>query len=85
MYRILLIDESTELPVSTSKSNHQYRVPRIGEHVLAKWQERTKICEVEDVWTHVNLDNNPPYQGAVQVVVRWSRGMDPKLYIRRFR
>ena len=85
MYRILIIDENAELPVSTARSNHHYRVPVVGEHVLIKWQERTKVCEVEDVWTHVNLDQNPPYQGAVQVVVRWAKGMDPSLYVRRFR
>ena len=83
MYRILIIDENTELPVSTAKSNHEYRVPVVGEHVLVKWREQTKVCEVEDVWTHVNLDKN--YQGAVQVLVRWAKGMDPNLYVRRFR
>jgi hypothetical protein len=84
MYRILLIDQSAELPVSTSRSNHHYRVPRIGEHVFVKWKDVTKACEVEDVWTHLNLDNDP-YQGAVQVVVRWAKGIDPALYVRRFR
>lgn len=85
MYRILIVDQSAELPVSSATSNHQYRVPRVGEHVLVKWQGETKVCEVEDVWTHLNLDQNPPYQGAVQVVVRWSKGLDPQLYVRRFR
>lgn len=84
MYRILLIDENTELTVNDAKSNHTYRVPNIGEHVLVKWQGQTKVCEVDDVWTHINLDNEP-YQGAVQVVVRWAKGLDPNLYVRRFR
>ena len=85
MYRILLIDKNSELPVSSARSNHQYRVPRVGEHMLLKWDGVTKVCEVEDVWTHLNLDNNPPQQGAVQVVVRWNKGLDPALYVRRFR
>ena len=85
MYRILMIDQSVELPVSTPRSNHQYRVPGLGEHVLVKWKGVTRVCEVEDVWTHVNFDNNPPYQGAVQVIVRWAKGMDPALYARKFR
>lgn len=85
MYRILLIDKSTEIPVSSAKANHKYRVPRAGEHVLVKWQGQTKVCEVEDVWTNINLDREPAYQGAVQVVVRWGKGLDPQLYFRRFR
>lgn len=85
MYRILILDENAELPVSTAKSNHEYRVPVVGEHILLKYKNTTKVCEVEDVWTHVNLDKDPSYQGAVQVVVRWNKGMDPSLYVRRFR
>lgn len=85
MYRIMLIDQSTELPVSTARSNHQYRVPQVGEHILVKWNGDTKVCEVEDVWTHVNLDQDVPYQGAVQVIVRWAKALDPALYVRRFR
>ena len=85
MYRILIIDQGAELPISNTKSNHEYRVPVRGEHIFVKWQSETKVCEVEDVWTHVNLDGNPPYQGAVQVVVRWTRGLDPMLYARRFK
>ena len=85
MYRILIIDQSQEVSVHNTKADHDYRVPSIGEHVLVKWQNQTKVCEVEDVWTHVNLDQNPPYQGAVQVIVRWAKGLDPALYVRRFR
>ena len=84
MYQILIVDKNAEVPVPRARRNHEYRVPGIGEHVLVRWQGNTKVCEVEDVWTHVNLDQQEPYQGAVQVLVRWSKGMDPKLYIRRF-
>lgn len=85
MYRILIVDRGAELPVSPSQSNHEYRVPVKGEHIMVRWEGVTKACEVEDVWTHVNLDNDPPYQGAVQVVVRWMKGLDPALYVRRFK
>lgn len=85
MYQILIVDKNAEVPVTRAKSNHEYRVPRIGEHVLVRWQGQTKVCEVEDVWTHLNLDQEDPYQGAVQVLVRWAKGMDPQLYIRRFK
>lgn len=84
MYQILIVDKNAEVSVPRAKSDHHYRVPRIGEHVLVRWQQETKICEVEDVWTNLNLDSDSPYQGAVQVLVRWAKGMDPKLYIRRF-
>lgn len=84
MYRILIIDENADLAVPSARSDHKFRVPKIGEHIVIKWQDKTKVCEVEDVWTHINLDGDP-YQGAVQVVVRWAKGMDPPLYFRRFR
>ncbi len=85
MYQIVIVDENAEVPVPAARSDHQFRVPCIGEHVLVKWHGQTKVCEVEDVWTHVNLDQQQPYQGAVQVLVRWAKGMDPQLYIRRFK
>lgn len=85
MYQILIVDKNAEYAVSRARSNHQFRVPEVGEHILVRWNGNTRICEVEDVWTNVDLDNDDPYQGAVQVLVRWAKGMDPQLYIRRFR
>ena len=85
MYQIVIVDENAEVPVPDSRSNHRYRVPQIGEHLLVKWRGQTKVCEVEDVWTHLNLDQQQPNQGAVQVLVRWAKGLDPALYIRRFK
>lgn len=85
MYQIVIVDENAEVPLPGARSNHQFRVPQIGEHMLVKWKGQTKVCEVEDVWTHVNLDGQQPYQGAVQVLVRWAKGIDPQLYIRRFK
>lgn len=85
MYQILIVDQNAEIPISRARSDHRFRVPLTGEHVLVRWQGETKICEVEDVWTHVNCDQKDPHQGAVQVLVRWAKGMDPKLYIRRFK
>lgn len=85
MYQILLVDENVTLPLGSSEPKHTYRVPGVGEHLLVRWRGQTKICEVEDVWTHVNLEGEQPFQGAVQVLVRWSHGMDPALYVRRFR
>lgn len=85
MYQILLVDENVTLPLGSSEPKHNYRVPGVGEHLLVRWRGQTKICEVEDVWTHVNLEGEQPFQGAVQVLVRWSHGMDPSLYVRRFR
>lgn len=84
-YQVLMVDQNATLTLNSSAPKHVYRVPAVGEHILVKWQNQTKVCEVEDVWTHVNLDQNPPYQGAVQVLVRWGRGMDPALYVKRFR
>lgn len=84
-YQLLLVDQNVTLNLADSSPKHVYRVPEIGEHILIKWQNQTKVCEVEDVWTHVNLDQTPPFQGAVQVLVRWSRGMEPALYAKRFR
>lgn len=85
MYQILIVDKNAEVPIPSARSDHEYRVPNLGEHVLVRWNGQTKVCEVEDVWTHVNLDQKQPDQGAVQVLVRWAKGMDPKLYIRRFK
>ena len=85
MYQILIVDKNAEYSIHRARSDHRFRVPEVGEHVLVKWQDQTKVCEVEDVWTHVNIDQDDPYQGAVQVLVRWSKGMDPQLYIRKFR
>ncbi len=85
MYQLLLVDQNATLNIQSSEPKHTYRVPVKGEHVLVRWQNQTKVCEVEDVWTHVNLDSETPYQGAVQVLVRWSHGLDPSLYARRFR
>ena len=85
MYQILIVDKNKSLQVPSATGNHLYRVPGIGEHILVKLEGVTKVCEIEDVWTHVNLDNEPAYQGAVQVLVRWSKGMDPSLYVRRFK
>ena len=84
-YQILLVDQNTTLALEDSSPKHIYRCPSIGEHILIKWQNQTKVCEVEDVWTHINLDQDPPRQGAVQVLVQWSHGIDPALYVRRFR
>lgn len=84
-YQILIVDQNVTKTLAASSSKHVYRTPSVGEHILVKWQGQTKVCEVEDVWTHVNLDQDPPYQGAVQVLVRWSHGLDPALYVRRFR
>ncbi|MEZ4462116.1 MAG: hypothetical protein R3E66_20825 [bacterium] len=85
MYQILLVDKNASLGLPDSKGEHTYRVPQIGEHLLVKWQGDTKVCEVEDVWTHVNLDAETAYQGAVQVLVRWAKGIDPAVYVRRFK
>lgn len=85
MYQLLLVDQNVTLTLKTSEPKHSYRVPSIGEHLLVKWKDETKVCQVEDVWTHINLDQESPYQGAVQVLVRWSHGLDPALYVRRFR
>lgn len=85
MYQIVLVDKNMEVFVEQSGTKHDYRVPQIGEHVLVRYQGETKVCEVEDVWTHINLDGQQPFQGAVQVLVRWSKGLAPQLYIRRFR
>lgn len=85
MYQIVIVDKSAEVDVPGARSDHTYRVPKVGEHVLVRWQGETKICEVEDVWTNVNLDQEEAYQGAIQVLVRWAKGVDPKLYIRRFK
>jgi len=85
MYQILLLDQNVTLPIQSSAPKHTYRAPAVGEHVLVKWNGQTKMCEVDDVWTHINLDNEPPTQGALQVVVRWSHGIAPELYVRRFR
>ncbi|TXD35117.1 hypothetical protein FRC96_12085 [Lujinxingia vulgaris] len=81
MYQIVIMDKNAEITVERARSNHTLRVPGKGEHVLVKWSGETRICEVEDVWTHLNLDQDSPYQGAVQVLVRWARGMDPGLYV----
>lgn len=85
MYQILLVDQNVTLSIQPSEPKHTYHVPAVGEHVLVKHNQETKVCEVEDVWTHINLDQTPAYQGAVQVLVRWSHGLDPAVYIRRFR
>ena len=84
-YQILLVDENVTLTLNDSAPKHIYRPPGLGEHILLKWKNQTKVCKVEDVWTHINLDGDAPYQGAVQVLVRWSSGLDPALYVRRFR
>ncbi len=84
MYQILIVDENQEISIPRAKSKHVYRVPNLGEHILVRWKGQTKICEVEDVWTHINLDKDPPYQGAVQILVRWSRGHEPSRYVQRF-
>jgi hypothetical protein len=84
MYQILLVDKNASISLPDSMGEHTYRVPGVGEHILVKWQGETKVCEVEDLWTHINLDAVPAYQGAVQVLVRWSKGLDPALYARRF-
>ncbi len=85
MYQILIVDKNASLSIPDSKGEHTFRVPTIGEHILVKWNSETKVCEVEDVWTHINLESEPPFQGAVQVLVRWSKGLDPSVYVRRFR
>ena len=85
MYQILIVDKNESLSIPGSKGDHTLRVPGLQEHILVKWNGETKVCEVEDVWTHINLENEPPFQGAIQVLVKWSKGMDPALYARRFR
>ena len=85
MYQILIVDKNATLTVPHAKGEHTYRPPQMGEHILVKFEETTKVCEVEDIWTHVNLDNDPAYQGAVQILVRWNKGLDPQLYVRRFK
>ena len=85
MYQILIVDKNESIQVAGATGSHFYRVPSMGEHILVKYQGATKVCEVEDVWTHVNLESENPYQGAVQVLVRWSKGLDPSLYVRRFK
>lgn len=84
-YQILLVDQNETIPLGDSEPKHTYRVPAVGEHLLIRWRDETKVCEVEDVWTHINLDQDTPNQGAVQVLVRWSHGLQPELYVRRFR
>ena len=84
MYQILIIDKNQEISIPRARSNHQFRPPQKGEHVLVRWQGETRVCEVEDVWTHINLDQAEPYQGAVQVLVKWSKGLPPNVYVRRF-
>lgn len=85
MYQILIVDKNASMSIPAATGDHTLHVPKIGEHILVKWNTETKICEVEDVWTHINLESEPPYQGAVQVLVRWSKGLDPAVYVRRFR
>lgn len=85
MYRILLIDQQQEIEVRQAKPPHVLRVPNLREHIMIKYQGVTKICEVEDVWTNISLDSQAPIQGAVQVVVRWAKGLDPAVYVRRYR
>lgn len=85
MYQIVIVDENAEINVPGARSDHKFRVPRIGERLVVRWKGQTKICEVEDVWTNVNLDQDTPNQGAVQVLVKWSKAIDPQLYIRRFK
>ncbi len=85
MYQILIVDKNASMSIPGATGDHTLHVPKIGEHILVKWNNETKICEVEDVWTHINLESEPPYQGAVQVLVRWSKGLDPAVYVRRFR
>lgn len=85
MYQILIVDKNASMSIPGATGDHTLHVPKVGEHILVKWTNETKICEVEDVWTHINLESDPPYQGAVQVLVRWSKGLDPAVYVRRFR
>jgi len=85
MYQILIVDKNVCLSVPGAKGDHTFRAPGLHEHVLVKWNGETKVCEVEDVWTHINLESEPPFQGVVQVLVRWSKGLDPSVYVRRFR
>lgn len=85
MYQIVLVDQNAEIPINEVRAGHTLHVPAVGEHIMVKWNNETRICEVSDVWTHINLDSSPPQQGAVQVLVRWVTGLDPALYIRRFR
>ncbi len=85
MYQIVIVDQNAEIPIQGSKNPHLFRAPNVGEHIMVKWQGVTKVCPVDDVWTHVNLESQPPFQGAVQVIVRWSKGMDPGVFIRRYR
>lgn len=84
MYQILLVDENVEIPISRSRSNHQFRVPTSGEHILVRWRGKTRVCEIEDVWTHINADQDDPYQGAVQVLVKWKKGLTPDIFVKRF-
>lgn len=84
MYQILLVDENEEIPIPKARSNHQFRVPSKGEHILVRWREETRVCEVAEVWTHINLDREQPYQGAVQVLVKWAKGLPPDVHVRRY-
>ncbi len=84
MYRILLIDQNEEIPIPGARSDHQFRVPSKGEHILIKWRGETRVCEVADVWTHINLDQQQPNQGAVQVLVKWSKGLPPAVHVKRY-
>ncbi len=85
MYQLLIVDKNATIPLHSAEPKHSYRAPQIGEHLVVKWEGQTKICEVVDIWTHVNLDGAQPTQHAVQVLIRWSNGIDPALYARRFR
>lgn len=85
MYQLLLVDQNVTIRVQDVRPNYELRVPSLGEHVLVRWNDQTKICEVEDVWTNFTAQDDHATQGAVQVLVRWSHGIDPALYVRRFR
>jgi hypothetical protein len=86
MYKVLIVDQNVTLTIGPGQPDkYPERVPRIGEHLMVRWQGQVKICEVEDVWTDMIFEQDPPFQGAVQVIVRWARGLDPALYARRFR
>jgi hypothetical protein len=86
MYKILIADHNVTLNIKPGQPDkYPERVPNIGEHLMVRWQGQVKVCEVEDVWTDMVLEQDPPFQGAVQVLVRWGRGLDPALYARRFR
>ena len=84
MYQILLIDENEEIAIGRARSNHQFRVPSKDEHILVKWRGETRVCNVEDVWTHINADQDQPYQGAVQVLVKWAKGLPPNVHVKRY-